>query len=333
MRQRILKIGAALLGAALLGFFLRTAPWGEIFSQVSSIRWGFLLLLVITFISQYIVTIAWKLSFNNPPDHISLAGLFLKRLVGESLALVNPTNVIAGETMKAYLLKRRGVSYQDSMVSITISRFLIMLSSITLVFIGVFLFFDHLNILGNTTVIVVIPAVLCALLLGMFLLLRNERGIFYPLRLLLGHLFPEGPRAVVIRKNLEGIDRELVVFYKKRRLRFFAAYLLSLVHWLGGALEFYVILVLCGVDASFYSCVAMEIGVMVFKALGSFVPGQIGIEEYGNKVMLSFVNISNPGLWVTVSILRRARQLFWLAAGVAAFVILARKKPVEAEPA
>jgi hypothetical protein len=42
-------------------------------------------------------------------------------------------------------------------------------------------------------------------------------------------------------------------------------------------------------------------------------------------MMLELVNISAPGLWITVSILRRARQLFWIGIGFFAFLLVMRK--------
>jgi len=61
---------------------------------------------------------------------------------------------------------------------------------------------------------------------------------------------------------------------------------------------------------------------MVFKAIWAFVPGQIGIEEYASKMMLEFVNVPGSGVWITVSILRRARQIFWIGAGFIAFLVI-----------
>ena len=58
-------------------------------------------------------------------------------------------------------------------------------------------------------------------------------------------------------------------------------------------------------------------GVILFKTIGSVVPGQLGIEEYGNKVMLDAIGIKSNEVWLVVSLMRRARQLFWvLVAGI-----------------
>jgi len=63
-------------------------------------------------------------------------------------------------------------------------------------------------------------------------------------------------------------------------------------------------------------------GVIFFKTIGAVVPGQIGIEEYGNKVMLETIGVQSNEIWLVVTLMRRARQLFWLGiAGIFIFFI------------
>jgi hypothetical protein len=85
-----------------------------------------------------------------------------------------------------------------------------------------------------------------------------------------------------------------------------------------------VILHLLGLDIPYLSCIEIEVGVMVFKAIGAFVPGQIGIEEYASKLMLELTGVPGSGVWITVSILRRARQLFWICVGFIALMAIIR---------
>lgn len=63
-------------------------------------------------------------------------------------------------------------------------------------------------------------------------------------------------------------------------------------------------------------------GVIVFKTVGAIVPGQIGVEEYGNKVMLDAIGIVSNEIWLVVTLMRRGRQLFWLlVAGIFLLII------------
>jgi len=106
-------------------------------------------------------------------------------------------------------------------------------------------------------------------------------------------------------------------FFKNHKGKFILAFGLSTIHWIFGAAEFYLVLQVLGIDVSIGNAVAIEMGVILFKTMGAIVPGQVGVEEYANKIMLEAVGITGGEIWIVVSIMRRARQLFW--AGVAAF--------------
>ncbi len=324
-RARFIARGVALLlGLALVGFFVSRSDLGEIKTQLLRIGPKFFFLLVSTGIAYLLVTIAWWLSFLQSREKAPVAALFVIRCVGESLAQINPTNLIAGETLKAVLLKRRGIPYKDGIVSLTISRFLVFLSAISLILVGIYAFFDQLQFGGSVYSIYVIVGVFVALLALLLALLGNGRGIFYPVRVAaaaIGRRF-KTEKVNKFIEQLEEVDAELIEFYRTKKIHFLAAYILSVGHWIMGAMEFFLILYFLGLPVSFASCIAIEVGVMVFKALGAFIPGQIGVEEYASKLMLDLVNVSGSEVWITVAILRRARQLFWICAGFIAFFVL-----------
>lgn len=61
---------------------------------------------------------------------------------------------------------------------------------------------------------------------------------------------------------------------------------------------------------------------MLFRSAGFFIPGQLGLEEFGNKLMFSLVNIPGSETWVTASLVRRGRQIFWILAGFMIYLFL-----------
>jgi glycosyltransferase 2 family protein len=324
----IIRAAGLLLGIFLIYWFASKSNLTGIWDQLKFINLRFFLLIAVTFIAYLMVTVAWKLSFYLYPGHISTAMLFIIRQIGESLAQINPTNVIAGEALKAILLRRKKIPYKDSIVSLTISRFLVLFSALTLIMIGVYLFFDQLKFMAGTVPLVATIALMFILLLFLLYRLGSGKGILsMPVKLLVlvNRRFPNLKGMSNTIEKMNEADAELIDFYKTKKINFIIAFLLSFASWLMGATEFYVILYLLGLQASYLSCIAIEVGVMVFKGLGAFVPGQIGIEEYASKMMLEFVQVPGSGVWVTVSILRRARQLFWIGVGFIAFLIIIRK--------
>lgn len=325
--QYLIRAAGLLLGIFLIYWFASRSPLTGIWEQLKRFNVKFIFLIAVTFIAYMMVTLAWKLSFYRFPGYLSTMKLFLMRQIGESLAQINPTNVIAGDALKAVLLRRTQVPYKDSIVSLTISRFLVMLSALAIIMIGAYLFFDQLKLRANTASLAAVIGILFALLVFLIYRLGSGKGILSPavrVLALLHKRFPDSERIPRSIDNLKEVDGELIDFYKTKKMNFIAAFLLSFTHWLMGAMEFYVILYFLGFNASFLSCVAIEVGVMVFKGLGAFVPGQIGIEEYASKMMLEFVHVPDAGVWITVSILRRARQLFWIGLGFIAFLLIVR---------
>lgn len=105
---------------------------------------------------------------------------------------------------------------------------------------------------------------------------------------------------------------EAARFFAKSKSRFFTALFLFSIHWIFGAMEFYIVLNCLGVKISIVRAIIIEMGVMMFKVLGSVILGQISIEEYGNKVMLNLIGVTSNEIGLVVSLTRRARQLFWL---------------------
>jgi len=55
----------------------------------------------------------------------------------------------------------------------------------------------------------------------------------------------------------------------------------------------------------------MDTTIVVSKSAVWFIPGQLGAEEIINKFVLYLIGISSLNFWLSVSILRRVRLLFW----------------------
>jgi len=322
----IIKYLCLSAGLILVGWFIVNSNLSNIYFQLRAININFIFLLMVTLFAYFLVSTAWYLSFNDRPGHINLWDMFIIRLIGESLAQINPTNVIAGEALKAVLMKRKGVPLKKGVASITISRFLIVLSSVTLIFLGAVFLIDALNLSGNRMIIMFIT--ITFVLFAIIALLKTGKGVlFLPIFLLhmLEKRIKQPKKITQTIAHMVEIDRELIDFYRYKKSNFIFAYILSLLSWIAGAGEFYLILYFLGLEQSFISCIIIEIGVMVFKAMGAFVPGQIGVEEFATKKMLEVTGVAGSEVWITVAILRRTRQIFWIAVGFIAFLLVMRK--------
>ncbi len=325
INRKWIKYVFAVIALSLLVFFVRQVDLEEVFKSLEQVGWKFLYILLVTYTAYFMATVAWALCIDRPSTDIPLFRLFNYRLVGETLALINPTNIIAGEASKVYMLEQLGIEKEAGLVSIMLSRILIILSSLLLLILAMIFYFQEF--LANSEQFFIqigLIVFFLGLVMGAIFILVSPRLFMYRLY---NHICRMIPFKSLVRNRgtLKSLNRELSIYYQKNRLKLTGALLLSMGHWMMGALEFYVILHILGFPITLMAALMIEMGVIMVKSAASFIPAQVGVEEYGNKLMLDFVGLKLPGLWLTVSVLRRARQLFWIVLGVIISIFVIRK--------
>jgi len=306
-----LKAALTLLLLLFLGFFIRATDWKGVLESVQEVGFKFLFLLFISFVSAWLSVVAWRYCLPNQTNIVSKWKLFWIRQIGENVAILNPTSVIGGEAMKIYMLRQLGVDKRQALNSILLSRALTMISQVLMLLFAGFWFIslglnDFSNWSGHWLWWMVVLTALAAILY----ILRHRlfKGLFKAVLFRLGLL----NRYLKAREFIAELWLELQTFYRENRRAMLLSFLASCLHWIVGSLEFYFILLFLGIKTTVIKALLVDMGVIVFKSAGAFVPAQIGVEEYGNKVMLGIIGIAGETIWITVSVLRRARQLSWI---------------------
>lgn len=331
MRNPYIKIALFLLVAGGLVFFVRATDWQAVLAAVRQVGYNFLFLLGITFLSAWLGVWGWQYCLPDKGAAVPAWKLFWIRMFGENIAILNPASMVGGEAAKIYLLRDLGVEPRTALHSIILSRTIMIVSQICLLLLAivVFLILSGFSISrpawsgfwsGGTLLLV----------LGGLWLLRSRvfrRGA----RAFLGR-FGWLERYRQARQYLSNLWQELRTFYRDNRRAMFLSFLFCSLHWVVGSLEFYFILLFLGVKTTVAKALLVDMGVVVFKSAGAFVPAQIGVEEYGNKVMLALIGVAGSTIWVTASILRRTRQLCWMVMGFAVYAVLFRRRLVNFQP-
>lgn len=288
---------------------------------------GVVLMSLLAYISS---TIAWSLCMGGEGRKVPFVELFMFRHVGEMLSLFNPTGIVAGESLKAVILNRRGVSGTDSVSSILLQRVLVILSGVVLMVVSVLYLTAGQRINGGNVLLVFITLVFIA-----FLAYLVIRFLVHP-KLFLGKTMEKLKRKTgwklfsdkLIASSYE-MNEVSSHYFRENKKRFLLAFLMCVIHWIFGAMEFYIVLKMMGLDITVIQASAVEMGVTLFKTIGAIVPGQIGIEEYGNKVMLNTIGIVSNEVWLVVTLMRRSRQLFWLLVAGIFMLIISRKLQIK----
>jgi uncharacterized protein (TIRG00374 family) len=306
--------------------FLNGTDFNKVAASLNRVGYSFLWLLLISFSSYFLGTIAWRYCMGEMGKQVGLLRLFVIRHVGETVGIVNPTSIVAGEAVKVYLLRHHDIRQKTVVTSVLLSRVLMMLTQL-MVFTVVALYvaiqsgrfiadFDGIsNILCVLiTVVMLIRAIVLSKGKLKNAIAKTKAGRYIACR------------TVKLRGKIREAMFELKLFFKTNKMALGMSVMFFLLHWITGSLEFFVVLRLLGVAVSYAPVVFVDMSVILFKSAGAFIPAQIGVEEYGNKVMLASIGIAAMEIWVTASILRRARQLFWIVFGLGAYFFIDRKK-------
>lgn len=281
-----------------LFFFVRATDLRMVVTLIQQIRYKFLILLVVTFLAYLAATISWQYALGGYRNKISTGRLFLIRHIGETVGMFNPASVLGGDALKAVILKSYDIPYKNVVWSILFSRGILVVSQLLF-------FFGTLAVLvtGNPSIY-------------LNRLYPEQQSGWYPLMLAGWKNF---------RIKWSATMKELPLMLRDNKKALFVSFLFGLLHWFFGGLEFYFILKFLGMDVSVTEALLVDLGVVLFKSAGAFIPAQLGVEEYGNKFMLMVIGISSAQIWITASILRRARQLIWIAFGIAIYFLMFHK--------
>lgn len=284
-----------------------------VLKSYAQIGYNYFWIILISFTAYFSATYAWKFFLTS--ESYSNWRLFKIRHIGEVLSSINPTSVIAGDGVKYYLLKDDIHDSAKLASSIMLSRLVLIISFLCLSFFS--LMTCVINADRYELVLMTFPALLGLglVLRFLYLLLSNDQRVskWYN-GLSKGKLkrFYKEKWSV----QLDSLNKATSRFYRNHKLKFLGAFAFSIFHWILGAGEFMLVLHLLDIEISFTQALFLECGVVIFKNLLAFIPGQLGVEELGNKFMLDLIAIPDPTVWLSLSIIKRTRQLFWILIGV-----------------
>ncbi len=309
---KFLRVGLGIVILFFLAIYIRATPWGETAVAIRQVGFGFCWIVISTFVAYLLATLGWYYCLGSSREKIGIWRLFLIRHVGETLGLFNPASVVGGDLVKVSLLNQQLPDKAVVTSSVYISRLFMVISQLLL-----FLIALCWMLLALPAAAVVIPrsvqvwllAVICMLLIaGCWILARLAGG--------------QPSLSGSIPKTKLGMAMLLTT---NPRL-FLRAFICFLLHWLVGSVEVFMLLHYLGYHISLMHGLFMDMGVIIFKSAGAFIPGQLGIEEMGNKMMLLVMGIGSSAAWLSLSVLRRVRQLCWALAGVLFYLVLFKRK-------
>ncbi len=317
--RRLAPLGIifALLGLLLFAYFIKKAGLTEIVAGIRRLGAGFALILAISSVRHLVRSLAWTRCFE-PPYRLRFRDALAARLMGDALGNIIPlASVAVSEPSKAVFVKDRvpliaglsALAVENIFYSLSVALFILSGTTTLLLTFSLPKALRYATIGALATTLVILP-------LGYFVIRREWKFLSGTLGLLSNRgiarkwMTKMTPRAETLEQRVYG-------FYKRNQSSFLIIFALELVFHLTGVAEIYTTLTyISPIAPTFLTAFILESVNRIINVAFKFVPLRTGVDEAGTG-MLSKVLGFTTTIGVTLAIVRKARDIFWAAVGVA----------------
>ena len=312
----------AAAGLALFAYFVWSAGPAEVWANIRQVGWWFAPILLLAGLRFAVRVRAWTLCFEEP-HRLGFWEAFKAYLIGDAAGNVVPLGIVVSEPTKAAMASRRGVPFAATFSAIAVENIFYMLSVALFIFAGaaaLLVAFPLPKVLRYSSYGIVAGAVLFVAF-GAYAVRREWRFFSAALR----WTAARGLGRKTLERRLARVgsfEERIYGFYSRNRRRFPGILLCeALFHLLGVAEGYLTIWLIGGTRPSVLAAFLFESVNRVITVVFKFIPLRAGIDELGTG-RLAQVLAFGVAAGVTLAIVRKARMLFWMAAGVV--LLLAR---------
>jgi len=307
----------AAAGLALFAYYIWAAGPAEIWSNISKIGWGFAVIVMLAGMRFGVRTLAWTLCCE-PPYQLRFLEAFRAYLIGDAAGNVVPVGIVVSEPAKAALAASERVPFSASFSAIAVENIFYMLSVALFIFCGAaaLLANFHLTKVLRYSSYGIIAGALVFVTFAAYALRRQWRFLSAALSWTAARGL--GRRAFERRlARVTAFEDRIYGFYERNGRRFLPIVLCEAAfHMLGVAEGYLTIKFISDASPTFLSAFLFESVNRVITVVFKFVPLRAGIDELGTG-QLARVLAFGVAAGVTLAVVRKARMIFWMAAGVA----------------
>jgi putative membrane protein len=237
----------------------------------------------------------------------SLRDALLARWAGESANSLMPAGQIGGPVLMTLHLAQRGMVMSEAAAAITVSTTLQTFAQVVFALLGVVLIGTqtaHFSEHDLRTAALIASAFLGLQVAGFYLIQR--RGFFGKLMWVM-HRFAGSRDWSRWRSQAQAIDLDVQSTYA-RGGAVMASFVLSLLGWIVGTGEVYLIAVLLGTPVSWTHALLLESLGQAIRGAGFAIPGALGVQEAGYLVLGPLAGLPVDAA-LALSLAKRAREL------------------------
>jgi putative membrane protein len=277
--------------------------------------WGLLPVAAFHLLPLAIDAAAIRVLFVAPASRGSMRDALLARWAGESANSLMPAGQIGGPVLMARHLAQRGMPMQDAAAAITVSTTLQTFAQIAFALTGAALLGAHATHISQNALRTssLIASGLLALQVGGFYFLQR-RGFFGKL-MRAANRFSGKRDWSQLMSRAEAIDGAVQFTYGLAG-PVSLSFLLSLVGWVVGTAEVYMILALIDHPVGWLDALLLESLGQAIRGAAFAIPGALGVQEGGYLLLAPLVGLT-PDAALALSLAKRARELLLGLPGLA----------------
>jgi putative membrane protein len=302
MANWLLSIGVLLFVGVLVSHDL-----SAIAATLAHAGWGLLLVALFHLLPLALDAIAICVLFDQGSSRSPIRDSLLARWVGESANSLMPAGQIGGPVLMARHLAQRGMRMEGAAASITVSTTLQTFAQIVFAMIGVVLLgaqTSHLSPFELRTSALIASAFLAVQVGGFYLVQR--RGLFSKLMRAVRRFSGKRDWSQWVTQA-QAIDLAVEGTYR-RNGAVTASFLLSLIGWIVGTAEVYLIALFLGTPVSWRDALLLESLGQAIRGAGFAIPGALGVQEGGYLLLGPLAGLA-PDAALALSLAKRAREL------------------------
>jgi putative membrane protein len=269
--------------------------------------WGLLLVALFHLVPLVLDAAAIRVLFDGGAARDSMRDAVLARWAGESANSLMPAGQIGGPVLMARHLAQRGLALQDAAAAITVSTTLQTFAQIAFALLGVALLglqASHISQLALRTSSLIASALLAVQVGGFYWMQR--RG--FSSKVMRAATRFAGKRDwSQWMSQAEAIDIAVQLTYA-RSGPVAASFLLSLIGWLVGTGEVYLILQLIHHPVGWIDALLLESLGQAIRGAAFAIPGALGVQEGGYLLLAPLAGLP-PDAALALSLAKRTREL------------------------
>lgn len=321
-RSWLLQVLFLVAGIALFAIVLADIELGELVASLRQVGFiGFGAILLLYLVEFLLDVLTWQATIvSSHWDRRWVTRLFWFKIAGEAFNNGTPTGGVGGEPIKAVFLNRNfGIGYGEAIASLILYKTIIVLSLILFLGVGFALMLANPILPDVYNTVAAVGFVALAVGVVLFFLLQR-----FKIMTRTGNLIFSGRLSGTVHKIFEYVrdmDDRLVEYYTGHRKRFYAGFAMSIVNWVLGAAEVYLVMLFLGHPVTMTDAVIIEVFVQLVRAGTFFIPSSIGAQE-GAFLVIGGAVAGVPTLGVAMALVRRIREIIWIAWGFAVFYFL-----------